>query len=43
MLCPLLSDADESLRQVETFGDRKGVAGFMVTTVRNNPVHDNCT
>jgi predicted TIM-barrel fold metal-dependent hydrolase len=35
------SDPDESLRQIETFGDRKGVTGFMVTTVRNLPVHDN--
>ena len=31
----------QALRQVETFGDRKGVTGFMVTTVRNMPVHDN--
>ncbi len=30
-----------ALRHVETFGDRKGVGGFMVTTVRNIPVHDN--
>ncbi|HEY7382995.1 MAG TPA: amidohydrolase family protein [Beijerinckiaceae bacterium] len=35
------SDPDESLRQVETFGERKGVTGFMVTTVRTLPVHDN--
>jgi len=28
------------LRHVETFGDRKGVVGFMVTTVRNQPVYD---
>ena len=41
MLCLPFSDPDESLRQVETFGDRKGVAGFMVTTVRNLPVNDN--
>ena len=41
MLCLPFSDPDESLRHVETFGDRKGVAGFMVTTVRHNPVHDN--
>ncbi|HEY0566508.1 MAG TPA: amidohydrolase family protein, partial [Xanthobacteraceae bacterium] len=34
--------ADASLRQVEEFGDRKGVTGFMITTVRHNPVHDNC-
>ena len=31
-----------ALRQVETFGDRKDVGGFMVTTVRSHmPVHDN--
>jgi predicted TIM-barrel fold metal-dependent hydrolase len=41
MLCLPFSDPDETLRQVETFGDRKGVVGFMVTTVRNLPVHDN--
>jgi predicted TIM-barrel fold metal-dependent hydrolase len=28
------------LRAVETFGDRKGVVGFMVTTVRHQPVYD---
>ena len=33
---------DACLRQVETFGDRKHVGGFMVTTVRNNlGGHDN--
>jgi predicted TIM-barrel fold metal-dependent hydrolase len=42
MLCLPFSDADESLRQVEEFGDRKGVTGFMITTVRHHPVHDNC-
>ncbi len=37
-----LGDADEALRQVETFGDRPGVTGFMVTTVRSDlPVHSN--
>ena len=41
MLCLPFSDPDESLRQVETFGDRKHVGGFMVTTVRNAGVHDN--
>ena len=34
-----LSDPVASLRQVETFGDRPGVTGFMVTTVRTLPVH----
>jgi len=42
MLCLPFSDPDESLRHVEAFGDRKGVNGFMVTTVRHNPVHANC-
>ncbi len=50
---PLLFDAvrcrsttpTSALRQVETFGDRKHVGGFMVTTVRNTggarqPVHE---
>ena len=35
MLCLPFTDPDASLRQVETFGDRKHVGGFMVTTVRN--------
>src|SRR5205823_13909346 len=30
-----VSDPDACLRQVEAFGDRKSVSGFMVTTVRN--------
>jgi predicted TIM-barrel fold metal-dependent hydrolase len=41
MLCIPFSDPDASLRHVETFGDRKGVGGFMVTTVRNLQVNDN--
>ena len=42
MLSLPFSDPDASLRHVETFGDRKGVTGFMVTTVRANmAVHDN--
>jgi predicted TIM-barrel fold metal-dependent hydrolase len=41
MLSLPISTPDEALRHVETFGDRKGVGGFMVTTVRNIPVHDN--
>ncbi|MEX2035428.1 MAG: amidohydrolase family protein [Xanthobacteraceae bacterium] len=41
MLCLPFSDPDESLRHVETFGHRKHVGGFMVTTVRNMAVHDN--
>ena len=34
MLCLPFSDPDEALRQVETFGDRKHVGGFMVTSAR---------
>src|SRR5450755_3380045 len=42
MLCLPFSDPEESLRQIETFGSRKHVGGFMVTTVRNNmAVNDN--
>jgi len=41
MLCLPISDADGALRTVEKFGDCKGVTGFMITTVRNLPVHDN--
>jgi predicted TIM-barrel fold metal-dependent hydrolase len=41
MLCLPISDAEGSLRIVEEFGHRKGVTGFMITTVRNLPVHDN--
>jgi predicted TIM-barrel fold metal-dependent hydrolase len=42
MLCLPFSDPAAALRQVETFGDRKHVGGFMVTTVRNHmAVYDN--
>jgi predicted TIM-barrel fold metal-dependent hydrolase len=41
MLCLPFSNPDESLRHVETFGHRKDVGGFMITTVRTLPVHDN--
>jgi predicted TIM-barrel fold metal-dependent hydrolase len=41
MLTLPFSEPDESFRQVERFGGCKGVTGFMVTTVRNNSVHDN--
>src|SRR6266700_8274596 len=40
-LCLPFSDPDQSLRHIETFGHRKGVSGFMVTTVRNLQVNDN--
>lgn len=35
------NDPAASLRAIETFGDRPGVAGFMVTSVRYRAVHDN--
>jgi predicted TIM-barrel fold metal-dependent hydrolase len=35
------NDPDASLRAVETFGERPGVVGFMVTGARYRPVHDN--
>jgi uncharacterized protein len=41
MLCLPFSEPDEALRQVETFGDRKHVTGFMITSVRSLPVHHN--
>jgi uncharacterized protein len=42
LLCLPFSDPDAALRHVETFGGRKHVGGFMVTTVRSNMgVHDN--
>ena len=42
MICLPFSDPEGSLRMVEEFGDRKGVGGFMVTTVRDNmAVYDN--
>jgi hypothetical protein len=36
MLCLPFNDPDMALKHVETFGDRKHVGGFMVTTVRSN-------
>jgi len=42
MLCLPFSDPEQSLRHVETFGNRKHVGGFMVTTVRSDmAVNDN--
>ncbi len=42
MLSLPFNDPDQALRQVETFGDRKHVGGFMVTTVRSHmAVNDN--
>ena len=40
MLYLPFNDAGASLRLVEEFGDKPGVAGFMVTSVRYQPVHD---
>jgi predicted TIM-barrel fold metal-dependent hydrolase len=41
MLCLPFSEPDEALRQVETFGGRAHVTGFMITAVRSLPVHHN--
>ena len=41
MLCLPFTEPDEALRQIETFGDRKHVTGFMITSVRGQPVHHN--
>jgi uncharacterized protein len=41
MLSLPLSEPDAAMRQIETFGDRNGVAGFMITSVRGQPVHHN--
>jgi len=42
MLCLPFNDPEQALRQVETFGGRKHVGGFMVTTVRSHTaVNDN--
>jgi uncharacterized protein len=35
------NDPDAALRAVETFADREGVVGFMITGARYKPVHDN--
>jgi uncharacterized protein len=41
MLCMPFCEPDEALRHVETFGDRRHVTGFMITSVRANAVHHN--
>src|SRR3984893_17955794 len=41
MLTLPFSDPDASLRQIETFGGRKNVSGFMITCVRLLAVHHN--
>ena len=41
MLSLPLSEHDAAMRQIETFAGRKGVTGFMITSVRGQPVHHN--
>jgi len=41
MLYLPFNDPEACVRTVEEFGDRKGVIGFMVTSARSKPVHDN--
>jgi predicted TIM-barrel fold metal-dependent hydrolase len=41
MLALPISDPDEALRQVETFGSRPNVTGFLVTSARHLPIHHN--
>ena len=41
MLCLPFSEPEEALRQIETFGGRAHVTGFMITAVRSLPVHHN--
>ncbi|MGE3936005.1 MAG: amidohydrolase family protein [Rhodospirillaceae bacterium] len=36
-----MCDADAAMRTVEEFGDKKGVVGFNITSVRHKPVHYN--
>jgi predicted TIM-barrel fold metal-dependent hydrolase len=41
MLYLPFNDPEAAYRAVQEFGDRKGVVGFMVTSPRYKPVHDN--
>jgi len=41
MLCLPFSEPDEALHHIETFGERRHVTGFMITSVRSLPVHHN--
>jgi len=41
MLYLPFNDHAAAYKMVKDFGDKKGVIGFMVTGVRNRPVHDN--
>jgi uncharacterized protein len=41
MLYIPFNDPDAAYRTVKEYGDKKGVVGFMVTSTRYKPVHDN--
>src|SRR5204862_3932267 len=41
MLYLPFNDPEAAYRTVKDFGDKKGVVGFMVTSPRYKPVHDN--
>ena len=41
MLYLPFNDPERAYRTVKDFGDKKGVVGFMVTSPRYKPVHDN--
>src|SRR4029079_13291494 len=41
MLYLPFNDPEQAYKQVRKFGDKKGVVGFMVTSPRYKPVHDN--
>src|SRR5258705_277304 len=41
MLYLPFNDPDAAYKTVKDFGDKKGVVGFMVTSPRYKPVHDN--
>jgi predicted TIM-barrel fold metal-dependent hydrolase len=41
MLYLPLNSPDDALKIIEEFGEKKGVVGFMVTSSRYRPVHDN--
>ena len=36
-----MGDPDQCLRIIREFGGKKGVIGFMITSLRHQPVHDN--
>jgi uncharacterized protein len=41
MLYLPMNDPDRALKTIEEFGDKPGVIGFLVTTVRYKPIYDN--